>query len=192
MIDVTQLPEEEKLARSKKQMMWFAIASLIMMFAGLTSAYIVSASRRDWVDFELPPEFYYSTGVIVLSSLTLLLAKMSIKKGNLQGATIMTVLTFVLGSAFVYMQFAGFDRLTDQSIFFTGQGSSVSASFVYLIVVAHLAHIAAGLISLLVITINMVRGKYTKDKFLGFELGAIFWHFVDLLWIFLLSFLLFY
>ncbi|MGB5980728.1 MAG: cytochrome c oxidase subunit 3 [Nonlabens sp.] len=192
MIDVTQLPEEEKLARSKKQMMWFAIASLIMMFAGLTSAYIVSASRRDWVDFELPQEFYYSTGVILLSSLTLFLAKLSIKRDNIKGATIMTVLTLVLGTAFVYMQFAGFNTLTNQNIFFTGAGSSVSASFVYLIVVAHLAHIAAGLISLLIITINMVRGKYTSKNHLGFELGAIFWHFVDFLWIFLLSFLLFY
>ncbi len=192
MVDITQLPEKEKRARSKKQMMWFAIASLIMMFAGLTSAYIVSASRRDWVDFELPSEFYYSTGVIVLSSLTLLLAKLSIKKNNRQGATIMTVLTFVLGAAFVYMQFAGFDTLTDRNIFFTGKGSSVSASFVYLIVVAHLAHIVAGLISLMVITINMLKGKYTSSDFLGFELGAIFWHFVDFLWIFLLCFLLFY
>lgn len=192
MIDITQLPEGEKRARSKKQMMWFAIASLIMMFAGLTSAYIVSASRRDWVDFELPQEFYYSTGVIILSSLTLFLAKLSIKRNNVKGATLMTVLTFGLGTAFVYMQFAGFDTLTDQNIFFTGSGSSVSASFVYLIVVAHLAHIAAGLISLLIITINMLRGKYTSKNYLGFELGAIFWHFVDFLWIFLLCFLLFY
>ena len=192
MVDITQLPEKEKRARSKKQMMWFAIASLIMMFAGLTSAYIVSASRRDWVDFELPAEFYYSTGVIVLSSLTLLLAKLSIKKNNSKGAAIMTVFTFLLGAAFVFMQFSGFDTLTNRDIFFTGKGSSVSASFVYLIVVAHLAHIVAGLISLLVITINMLKGKYNSTDYLGFELGAIFWHFVDFLWIFLLCFLLFY
>ncbi len=192
MTDITQLPIKEKLARSKKQMMWFAIASLIMMFAGLTSAYIVSSSRRDWVDFDLPNEFYYSTGVIILSSLTLFLAKRSIIAGNIKGATIMTVITFILGTAFVFMQFQGFNTLTDLDIYFTGQGSSVSASFVYLIVLAHLAHIVAGLIALLIVTINMVRGKYNKEDYLGFELGAIFWHFVDFLWIFLLSFLLYY
>ena len=162
------------------------------MFAGLTSAYIVSASRRDWVDFELPSEFYISTCIIVLSSLTLFLAKKSIKSENLKGATIMTIITFILGVVFVIMQFSGFDSLTDLNIYFTGQGSSVSASFVYLIVIAHLAHIVAGLIALLIITINMIKGKYSGENYLGFELGAIFWHFVDLLWIFLLSFLLLY
>jgi cytochrome c oxidase subunit 3 len=192
MTDITQLPEREKIARSKKQMMWFAIASLIMMFAGLTSAYIVSSSRRDWNAFELPNEFYYSTGVIVLSSITLFLAKRSILNKNIKGATLLTVITFILGTTFVVMQFQGFNTLTSLDIYFTGQGSSVSASFVYLIVLAHLAHIAAGLISLLVVTINMVRGKYSPSNFLGFELGAIFWHFVDFLWIFLLCFLLYF
>jgi cytochrome c oxidase subunit 3 len=192
MIDITQLPQKEKVARSKIQMMWFAIASLIMMFAGLTSAYIVSSSRRDWIDFDLPQEFYYSTGVILISSLTLFLAKRSIMSNNIKGATIMTVVTFILGTTFVIMQFQGFDTLTDLDHYFTGKGSSVSASFVYLIVLAHLAHIIAGLIALLVITINMLRGKYSPSNFLGFQLGAIFWHFVDFLWIFLLCFLLYY
>ncbi|MGB3590192.1 MAG: cytochrome c oxidase subunit 3 [Nonlabens sp.] len=191
-MDVTQLPFKEKLARSKKQMLWFGIASLIMMFAGLTSAYIVSSSRRDWVDFELPQEFYYSTGIILLSSLTLFLARKCIENGNKNGATLLTVITFILGSVFVVMQFMGFNSLTDLQIFFTGQGSSVSASFVYLIVMAHLAHIVAGLISLFVVTIQILRGKYSKEDHLGFELGAIFWHFVDFLWIFLLCFLLYF
>lgn len=192
MTDITQLPQREKIARSKKHMMWFAIASLIMMFAGLTSAYIVSSSRRDWVDFELPQEFYYSTGVIILSSITLFLAKRSIAASNIKGATLMTVITFILGTIFVVMQFQGFNTLTNLDIYFTGKGSSVSASFVYLIVLAHLAHIAAGLIALLVMTVNMLRGKYNANDYLGFELGAIFWHFVDFLWIFLLCFLLYY
>jgi len=192
MTDITQLPQKEKNARAKKQMMWFAIASLIMMFAGLTSAYIVSSSRRDWVEFELPNEFYYSTGVIILSSLTLFLAKRSILNSNIKGATLLTVITFILGTVFVVMQFMGFETLTNLDLYFTGQGSSVSASFVYLMVLAHLAHIVAGLISLLVVTVNMLRGKYSPDDFLGFELGAIFWHFVDFLWIFLLCFLLYY
>lgn len=192
MTDVTHLPRKEKLARSKKQMMWFAIASLIMMFAGLTSAYIVSSSRRDWQDFALPQEFYYSTGVILLSSLTLLLAKRSIAQSNMKGATILTIITFILGAVFVVMQFMGFDSLIALDIYFTGQGSNVRASFIYLIVMAHLAHIVAGLITLLVVTIQIVRSKYSPENYLGFELGAIFWHFVDLLWIFLLCFLLYF
>jgi heme/copper-type cytochrome/quinol oxidase subunit 3 len=191
MIDITQLPIKEKIARSKKQMMWFAIMSLMMMFAGLTSAYIISSSRRDWVEVELPSEFFYSTGVILLSSLTLILAKKSIRNNNLTGASLMTAITFLLGTVFVVMQFYGFNSLTDAGIFFTGKGSSVAGSFIYIIVMAHLAHIVAGLISLTVITFKAVTKKYSKSDMLGFELGAIFWHFVDVLWIFLLLFLAF-
>ncbi|PQJ31307.1 cytochrome oxidase subunit III [Nonlabens arenilitoris] len=186
-----ELTHGEKVARSKKQMMWFAIVSLIMMFAGLTSAYVVSRGRKDWVEIELPEEFFWSTGVILLSSLTLFLAKKAILNNNKKGATILTVITFLLGSIFVFMQFAGFDSLVSEKIFLTGEGSSVNASFIYVIVVAHLAHIAAGLIALLVMTIRMLQGKYSPTNILGFELGAVFWHFVDVLWIYLLLFLVF-
>ncbi|WP_292890189.1 cytochrome c oxidase subunit 3 [Nonlabens sp.] len=191
MTDITQLPIKEKIARSKKQMMWFAIMSLMMMFAGLTSAYIISSSRRDWVEVSLPTEFYYSTGVILLSSLTLILAKKSLKSNNLSGASLLTLITFLLGTTFVVMQFMAFGSLTDAGIFFTGQGSSVAGSFIYIMVMAHLAHIVAGLISLTVISFNVVTKKYANDHMLGFELGATFWHFVDVLWIFLLLFLVF-
>jgi heme/copper-type cytochrome/quinol oxidase subunit 3 len=191
MIDLTQLPIKEKIARSKVQMMWFAIMSLIMMFAGLTSAYIISSSRRDWVEVNLPSEFFYSTGVILLSSLTLFLAKKSLKSNNISGASLFTSITFLLGSAFVAMQFIAFGSLTDSGVFFTGKGSSVAGSFIYIMVMAHLAHIVAGLIALTVVTFKAVTKKYSKEEMLGFELGAIFWHFVDVLWIFLLLFLVF-
>jgi cytochrome c oxidase subunit 3 len=191
MTDVTELPIEQKIARSKKQMMWFAIASLVMMFAGLTSAYVVSSSRRDWVDIDLPTEFFYSTGVILLSSFTLWLAKNLIRKGDKSAAMIFTVVTFVLGTIFVIMQFSGFDSIISMGYRFTGAASNVNASFIYVIVAAHLAHIVAGLLALLVMTVQTLRGKYTQENLLGFELGSIFWHFVDVLWIYLLLFLVF-
>ncbi len=191
MTDVTELPIQEKLARSKKQMMWFAIASLVMMFAGLTSAYVVSSSRRDWVDIDMPLEFFYGTGIILLSSLTLVIAKKSIKQGQSNAALVWTLLTFILGTTFVIMQFLGFNSIIEMGYRFTGAASNVNASFIYVIVVAHLAHIVAGLISFTVMTVQTIRGKYTKDSLLGFELGAMFWHFVDVLWIYLLLFLVF-
>jgi cytochrome c oxidase subunit 3 len=191
MTDVTELPLKEKIARSKKQMMWFAIASLVMMFAGLTSAYVVSSSRRDWVDIDLPQEFYYSTGIILLSSLTLWLGKKLIQKGEKSTAMIFVIITFVLGAIFVVMQFMGFQSIIDMGFRFTGAASNVNASFIYVIVAAHLAHIVAGLIVLLVMTVQTLRGKYNAGNLLGYELGSMFWHFVDILWIYLLLFLVF-
>jgi cytochrome c oxidase subunit 3 len=191
MSNYTDAPIEEKQDRAKKHMMWFAIVSLVMMFAGLTSAYVVSSSRRDWIEIELPQEFYWSTGIILLSSLCLFLAKKAIKSGNNRGATILTLTTFALGGTFVFMQFQGFESLVSQKIFLTGPGSNVNAAYIYLMVLAHLAHIVAGLIALTIMTIQTVRGKYTAKRYIGFEVGAIFWHFVDILWIYLLLFLLF-
>lgn len=191
MSNFTDAEMQDRLDRSKKHMMWFAIASLVMMFAGLTSAYVVSSSRRDWVDIALPDAFMWSTGIILLSSLTLYLAKKSIQRGDARAGTLLTVATFILGSIFVFMQFQGFETLVSQKIFLTGAGSNINGSYIYIMVVAHLAHIAAGLIALAVMTIKTVQGKYTAQRLIGFELGAIFWHFVDVLWIYLLLFLVF-
>lgn len=191
MMEEIELTHQEKVSRSKIQMMWFGIASLVMMFAGLTSAYVVSRGRKDWVEIDLPQEFFWSTGVILLSSFTLFVAKKALLSGNKKGGTLLTVVTFILGSIFVYMQFAGFENLVNGKIFLTGAGSSVNASFIYVIVLAHLAHIVAGLIALLVMTIRALQGKYSSTNMLGFELGAMFWHFVDVLWIYLLLFLVF-
>ena len=110
-MDLTLGTEKEKYDRSKKMMLWFGIASLIMGFAGWTSAYIVSSSRKDWVDLELPSLFYISTGLIICSSLTYILAKRSLLQRKSQWATILLSLTLVLGIAFIYLQFMGFEQM---------------------------------------------------------------------------------
>ncbi len=173
-----------------KQMLWFSMISMTMMFAGLTSAYVVSKNREDWVDFELPQAFYVSTILIVLSSITFYFAKSFVKQNKNTVATPLLVLTLLLGLGFVYFQFQGFKQLIDAGLYFTGKESNVSSSFLYVITLAHLVHIFAGIIVLITVLYQNIKGKYTSTNFLGLELGAIFWHFVDLLWVYL--FLFFY
>ena len=96
----------------------------------------------------------------------------------------------MLGSGFVYFQFQGFKELIDAGLYFTGKQSNVSSSFLYVITLSHLVHIFVGILVLVTVLYQNVKGKYTSANFLGLELGAIFWHFVDLLWIYL--FLFFY
>ena len=111
-MDYTSQSEQVKIARSKKMMLWFGIISLSMMFAGLTSAYIVSSERRDWLrDFELPQAFYISTLIIVLSSLSMLVSKQAVKSGKRSLATLSLLVTLALGVAFVVFQFVGFDQI---------------------------------------------------------------------------------
>ena len=101
-MDLTEGTLQEKKNRAKKMMLWFGIASLIMSFAGWTSAYVVSSTREDWLkDFQLPDPFIISTLLIVISSLTFILAKTAIKKDNRSQTTLFLFLTLFLGVFFI-------------------------------------------------------------------------------------------
>ena len=187
------LEQEYKQAKRKsaKPMLWVSMISMTMMFAGLTSAYVVSRKRNDWVSFDLPNAFYTSTILIVLSSIAFILAKYFIKKNNRQLTTASLLSALVLGLGFVYFQFEGFNQLFNAGLVFAGAQSTVKSSFIYGITLAHLVHIFAGIIVLLVVIINHFNKKYSSKDSLGLELGAIFWHFVDILWIYLFFFFYF-
>jgi len=182
--------EAEIRNRTSKQMMYIAIISMIMMFAGLTSAYVISSKREDWISFELPQALYISTLLIILSSITYFIAKKNIQKEKRNQTTFFLILTLVLAIAFVFFQFEGFNQLREVGLYFTGEGSVVSSSLLVAISFAHLLHVAAGIIVLLVVIFNHLNHKYKVNDALGLEVGGIFWHFVDILWIFL--FLFFY
>lgn len=192
-MDVTELSQKEKNARAKKMMLWFGIASLIMGFAGWTSAYIVSSSREDWLkDFELPTAFFISTAIIILSSLTYILAVKSVRTNNQKLGTVWLLVTLGLGIAFIVMQFYGFSQMLGLGYYFTGPTSSITMSYVFLIAAVHILHVAVGVISLLVVLFNQIKGKYSSENLLGMELGATFWHFLDILWVYLILFFYFF
>jgi len=153
---------EYKLKRKTSlQMLWVAIISMIMVFAGLTSAYVVSTKREDWVSFNLPNAFYISTLLIILSSITFIISK-----------------------------FFGFKELINAGLYFTGKKSNIATSFLYVISVTHLVHVFVAVLVLIFIVYKQYRGRYSKENYLGIELGGLFWHFLDILWIYL--FLFFY
>lgn len=191
-MDLTQGSEELKIARAKKNMLWFGIISLTMSFAGLTSAYVVSKERPDWISgFEIPQAFYTSLVLIIVSSITIHFALRAIKKHQDTLGTLLLVATFILGVLFVVFQFVGFSEIIQNGYNFTGPTSSITTSFIYLVVLLHVAHVFAGLISLLVVIYNQYKQKYRNGKTLGVELAATFWHFVDIVWIYLFLFLYF-
>ncbi|MBO0342606.1 cytochrome c oxidase subunit 3 [Flagellimonas profundi] len=191
-MDLTQGTVEEKNRRAKKMMLWFGIVSLIMGFAGWTSAYIVSSKREDWVsDLELPSAFFISTAMIILSSVTYLIAKRSVAKNNQKMGTIFLLVTLALGITFISLQFVGFSQMLENGYYFTGPTSNIKMSYVFLIAAVHIAHVVAGLISLLVVLVRQLGNKYTPENMLGMELGATFWHFLDFLWVYLILFMYF-
>ncbi len=191
-MDLTQGTQKEKNDRAKKMMLWFGIISLIMAFGGWTSAYIVSRTREDWIgDLELPTSFLISTIVIIISSVTYYLAKKAVKTNNSKMCTTWLLVTLGLGIVFIVLQFNGFSQLVANGYYFTGPTSNIKSSYIFLIAAVHIVHVVAGLISLLVVLYNQVKGKYTSNNMLGVELGASFWHFLDLLWVYLILFIYF-
>ncbi|RXJ52798.1 cytochrome c oxidase subunit 3 [Gelidibacter gilvus] len=191
-MDFTEGTFEEKNNRAKKMMLWFGIVSLIMSFAGWTSAFVVSSTREDWIkDFQLPNAFIVSTVMVVLSSVTFMLAQKAIKSNQRQLTTTWLMATLVLGIAFITNQFLGFQQIIDMGYNFTGPTSNVTMSYIYLIAMVHIAHVIVGLVCILVVIYNHFKQKYTATDMVGFELAATFWHFIDILWVYLFLFLYF-
>lgn len=192
-INKEDLEEELKVGRNKsaKPMLWVSMISMVMFFAGLTSAYVISMRRDDWVTFELPDAFYISTILIILSSITITISQKLLKKDKRELSIVFLLITFLLGITFIWQQYAGFEDLRNAGLFFTGPTSTVSTSFIIGISLMHAVHVIAGIIVLLVVIYNHFKYRYKSDDLLGLELGAIFWHFVDVLWIYLFFFFYF-
>jgi len=183
---------KNKKNKALKMMMWFGVGSLFMTFAGLSSAFIVSKNRQDWVEnFELPDAFYYSLFLIILSSISLIFARKFIYENRIKKSSTLLVITIVLGTLFVIFQFIGFSQIMEVGYHFTGPTRSVNSSFIFLIAFVHILHVVSGIFALIFVLFKNLRGLYIHDK-TGFDLASIFWHFVDILWIYLFLFLVFF
>ena len=188
-MDVVAKESYEQKGKALKVMVLFAIGSIVMIFAGLTSAYVVSKDRPDWLaDFVLPIDFTYSTVAILVSSITIHLAYKAIKADNSSKATIYLISTLILGVIFVFLQFRGFGQVIDAGYFFTGQGSTITTSFLYVIVIVHIVHLVGGMFALLYVIYNHFKQKYNSQHIIGIELCSWFWHFLGLLWVYLFLF----
>jgi cytochrome c oxidase subunit III len=167
--------------------MWVAIGSIVMMFAGLTSAYIVKRNQANWQSFELPVAFWYSTVVMAASSLTLYLASKAFKARLMSRYRLLMAATMGLGVLFIVLQIVGFQQLWNIGL--TLQ-KSVSYSFLYVIVGLHAVHVVGGVIALIVMSIKAFSSVTRNYSQVPVELISTYWHFVDILWIYLLIFLL--
>ncbi len=170
-----------------KVLLWLSIVSMIMMFAGLTSGYIVRQADGNWLQFELPEIFYFSTAAIILSSISMQWALQSVKKDNIPNLRIGLMVTLGLGLVFAFAQFMAWSRLVDMGVYFIG---NPSGSFLYVLTGLHLAHLAGGIIALMTITTRSIQGRYHSGNYLGVRLCTTYWHFLDGLWVYLFIFLI--
>jgi cytochrome c oxidase subunit III len=179
--------EQRNKLHPHKFTLWIGIGSILMMFAGLTSAYIVKRNQANWVTFNLPLMFWYSTAAILLSSTTLFLASRAFKERKMLKYRRLMIATIVLGVVFIVLQILGFKQLWGMGI--TLQ-KNVSFSFLYVIVGLHAAHVIGGIIALLVLFAKGFNTTNRNYSAVPVEVISTYWHFVDVLWIYLLVFLI--
>ena len=188
---ISQEEKQEILNKSSKPMLWLAIISMCMIFGGLTSAYLVRSGDPGWLAFTLPKMFFVSSAVIIASSGTMLFAYQSAKKDNYSGVKLGMALTLVLGLVFVVCQLKAWGDLVQQGIFIAGPKSNPSGQFLYIISFAHLMHLLGGICMLIYVCIKSFKQLYHSKNLLGLQLCSIYWHFLDLLWIYLFLFVYF-
>ncbi len=208
-------PTETEIKRkAMRALLWLGIVSIVMLFAGLTSAYIVRQGEGKWVDFPLPKLFLLSSLIIILSSVTMQWGLMSVKNNSIKNFKTAMLLTVILGFGFVISQYYAWSDLYHDGIVFTGtikdiktdfkyipsgketvadvsDAGNVAGSFLYVITGLHVAHVLVGMIALFVVFSRALLGKYTVVNYNGVKMCAIYWHFLGGLWLYLFLFLLY-
>jgi cytochrome c oxidase subunit 3 len=170
----------------KRFILWLFIVSIVMLFAALTSAYIVRQSDGNWLEYELPAIFWVTSGIIVLSSLSMHYAYISARKDNLTSVKIGLSSSLVLGFAFLIGQFLSWGYLVDHDVYFVG---NPAGSFLYVLTGLHGLHLVSGLIFVLIVLIGSFRYRVHSKNMLNIELSMTYWHFLGVLWIYLFFFL---
>ena len=193
---------ERRRVHPQKFMMWVAMASISMAFAGLTSGYMVREAQGNWRYYNLPPLFTYSTVAIMISSITMILGVRAFKTRQMPRYRMLITATLILGLLFGALQCAGFYQLYHQlqQVRINGQilndaqtvrlNGNPSESFLFIIAGLHLAHLLGGIIALLFVFFRAFSVKVKTYNATGLEIVASYWHFLDVLWIYLFVFFL--
>lgn len=188
-IAILEEPEETLSMNPKKFTLWLFIVSIIMLFAAMTSGYLVRRAEGNWIEYQIPAVFGYSSIVMVVSSLTMHWAYLSAKKDRFAMMRTAITVTFALGIVFLYMQFQGWINLVQQKVFFVG---NPAGSFMYVFTGLHGFHLISGLIVLVFALVAAFRLKIHAKKLVQIEIAASYWHFLGVLWLYLFFFLTYF
>ncbi len=168
---------------------WIGIAGIVMFFAAISSAMVVRRVGDDWRVLEAPSALWVSTALLVLSSFTFEAARWQLKRGTLAGLRGWMAATMVLGLGFLTAQLVGWAQLAGGGIFLA---TNPSSSFFYLLTAAHGAHVAGGLAALGFVAWRTLQEQPRGDRVALIDAAALYWHFMDILWLYLLVLLVFW
>lgn len=187
-----KLEERKQREKAQRNLVIVGIFSIVMLFGGFTSAYVVRHDGGAWFSINLPTQFWISSAVILLSSVTIIIAQWAYGSDRKGMGNAFLGITLILGLMFALFQWLGWKELVANGIFLSpadGQGALISGSFIYVLTGLHLLHLFGGIIALFITLIKGFMGKYTSANTHGVKLASIYWHFLDGLWIYLFLFL---
>ena len=183
-IDIVEQPIS---MHPKKFALWLFLVTVLMIFAALTSAYIVRQAEGNWLEYELPEIFWVTSGIVLLSSVSMQAAYFAAKRDNFIGLRIAMVFTMLLGFAFLVGQWYSWVALVDREVFFVG---NPAGSFLYVFTGLHALHLISGVIFLIIVLISTFRYKVHSQALNTLEMATTYWHFLGGLWLYLFLFLL--
>jgi cytochrome c oxidase subunit 3 len=188
---MSTISTENKKINSHKLLMWIGIASICMMFAGWTSAFLVRKAQGNWLLFSMPTSFWISTLVILISSATMYFSIKEFKKNNITKFKLLFNATTLLGIAFMVLQFMGFKEMQKAGLNLASSSEGISGSFIYVISSVHILHMLGGVIAMIIMNF-VIKFRIKKNNLSsnGLEILGTYWHFVDVLWIYLFLFFL--
>ena len=184
-----QEPQETLSMDPKKFILWLFIVSIVMLFASQTSAYLVRRAEGNWFEFTVPIIFSDSTVVLFVSSISMHVAYLAAKKDNFLVLKTAISITFALGLTFLWMQFEGWKDLVTQNVYLVG---NPSGSFFYVFTFLHGAHLITGLVVLCFAFVSAFQMKVHAKNLRRIGICTTYWHFLDILWIYLFVFLLYF
>jgi cytochrome c oxidase subunit 3 len=187
-IKIVEEATKQSAMHPKKFALWLFIATVCMLFAAWTSAFLVKRADAGWAEIEMPNQFYINSVIIVISSFSMFWAQWSARRDNLEMVKLALSITTVLGFAFLIGQWIGWTQLVALKEHFSG--GNVSHSFIYVLTGIHGLHIVGGLVFLIIVLISTFKYKVHSKNMTQIEMCSTYWHFLGVLWLYLFVFLL--
>ena len=188
-IRLVENPQRTLSVHPHKFALWLFIVSVVMIFASLTSAFIVKQGEGSWLDYNLPSMFLYTTGTIVVSSILLQWGYFAAKANQFSRLTLLLGVTTLLGVIFLVGQWFAWGQLVDMDVYFVG---NPAGSFVYVLTGLHALHLISGIVFLIVVLVSSFKHKVHSGNLVRMEMCVTYWHFLGALWVYLFVFLIFY
>ncbi|MCF6359747.1 MAG: cytochrome c oxidase subunit 3 [Cyclobacteriaceae bacterium] len=188
-LHIKEVPQKQLGINPKKFILWLFMVSIVMVFAALTSGFIVRQAEGNWIIYELPSQLWISTVILVVSSLTAHWALKSAQKSNSLQTKLGLWVTFGLGLVFLSTQVWVWEILVQHDVYLVG---NPGGSFLYVLMGVHAFHLISGLIYLMIMLVKSYRANEVSEIQFQLSLSTTYWHFLGGLWIYLYVFLIIY